>query len=61
MQCLCTIWQSDNYFDTSEGLWDFKRYEVANNVSVTNNDNAPSFKYKANLIYDAEVNRKKRE
>ena len=45
---------SDNYSDTSGSLWCFKRDEVANNANVANNDNAPSFKYKANLIGDTE-------
>ena len=40
---------SDNYSDTSGSLWDFKRDEI-DNANVTNDDNAPSFKYKANLI-----------
>ena len=41
---------SDNYSDTSGSLWDFKRDEIVNNADVTNDNNAPSFKYKANLI-----------
>ena len=41
---------SDNYSDTSGCLWQFKRDEINNNADVTNDDNAPSFKYKANLI-----------
>ena len=41
---------SDNYSDTSGSLWDFKRDEIVNNANVTNDYNAPSFKYKANLI-----------
>ena len=41
---------SDNYLDTSGSLWNFKRDEINNNADVTNDDNAPSFKYKANLI-----------
>ena len=35
---------SDNYSDTSGILWGFKRDEIVNNVDVTNDDNAPSFK-----------------
>ena len=53
---------SDNYSDTSGSLWNFKRDEMINNADVTNNDNAPSFKYKANLIDDTVAdgaNRKK--
>ena len=40
---------SDNYSDTSRSLWNFKRDEIINNADVTNDDNAPSFKYKANF------------
>ena len=46
---------SDNYSDTSGNLWQFKRDEITNNADVTN-DNAPSFKYKANLIGNTEAN-----
>ena len=35
---------SDNYSDTSGSLWDFKRDEIDNNASVSNDNNAPSFK-----------------
>ena len=41
---------SDNYSDTSGSLWNFKRDEIINNADVTKDNNAPSFKYKANLI-----------
>ena len=47
---------SDNYSDTSGSLWDFKRDEIVNNANVTNDDNAPSFKYKASLIGNTETN-----
>ena len=47
---------SDNYSDTSGSLWRFKRDEVANNANVANNNNVPSFKYKANLIGSTEAN-----
>ena len=40
---------SDNYSDTSGSLWQFKGDEIVNNADVSN-DNAPSFKYNANLI-----------
>ena len=33
-----------------EVLWDFKRDEIVDNADVTNDDNAPAFKYKASLI-----------
>ena len=46
---------SDNYSDTSGSLWQFKRDEIVNNADISN-DNAPSFKYKANLIGDTEKN-----
>ena len=47
---------SDNYSDSSESLWGFKRDEEANNANVTNDVNAPSFKYKANFIANTEAN-----
>ena len=47
---------SDNYSDTSGSLWNFKRDEIINNADVTNDNNAPSFKYKANLIGKTEDN-----
>ena len=50
---------SDNYFDTSGNLWNFKRDEIINNADVTNDNNAPSFKYKANLIGNTENNGRK--
>ena len=46
---------SDNYFDSSGSLWSFKRDEVTNNADVTNDNNAPSFKYKASIIDDTEA------
>ena len=51
---------SGNYFDTSGSFWDFKRDDIINNANVTNDDNAPSFKYKANLIGNTETNRTKK-
>ena len=50
---------SDNYSDTSGSLWNFKRDGIINNADVTNDDNAPSFKYKANLIGNTENNGRK--
>ena len=47
---------SDNYSDTSGNLWDFKRDEIDNNANVTNDNNAFSFKYKADLIGNTETN-----
>ena len=41
---------SGNYSDSSGSLRGFKRDEMANNANVTNDDNASSFNYKANLI-----------
>ena len=52
---------SDNYSDTSGSLWNFKRDKIINNADVTNYDNAPSFKYKANLIGNTGNNRRKNE
>ena len=52
---------SDNYSDTSGSLWDFKRDEIINNADVTNDDNAPSFKYKSNLIGNTETDGAKKE
>ena len=45
---------SDNYSDTSGGLWQFKRDEIINKADVTNDNNAPSFKYKASIICNTE-------
>ena len=45
---------SDNHSDTSGSLWQFKRDEIINNADVTNDNNASSFKYKANLIGNTE-------
>ena len=47
---------SDNCSDTSGSLWNFKTDEIVNNADVTNDDNAPSFKYKASLITNTEPN-----
>ena len=47
---------SDNYSDTSGSLWQFKRDEITNNADVTNDNNAPSFKYKASIIGNTENN-----
>ena len=41
---------SDNYSDTSVNLWHFKRDEIINNADVINDNDAPSFKYKASII-----------
>ena len=49
---------SDNS-DTTGSLWNFKRDEIINNVYVTNDNNAPSFKYKVSIIGDTEDNGKK--
>ena len=50
---------SDNHSDSLESLWNFKRDEIVNNADVTNDDNAPSFKYKANIIGNTENNGRK--
>ena len=46
---------SDNYSDTSGSSWGFKRDDITNNENVTNDDNAASFKYKANLVTNNEA------
>ena len=45
---------SDNYSHISGSLWNFQRDEIDNNAKVTNDNNAPSFKYEANLIGNTE-------
>ena len=52
---------SDIYSDTSGSLRNFKRDKIINNADVTNDDNAPSFKYKANLIGNTNNNGIKKE
>ena len=55
---------SDNYSATLGSLWNFKRDEIINNANVTNDNNAPSFKYRANLIGNTVAdgrNKKKRK
>ena len=42
---------SDNYFDTSGSLWQFKRDEIEGDVDLTV-DNSSSFKYKSSFIGD---------
>ena len=50
LQCPCTIEYSNNYSDTSESLWQFKRDEVSNNNADLTSDVSQSFKYKAALL-----------
>ena len=52
---------SDNYSVTSGSLWNFKRDQIDNNANVTNDNSAPSFKYKSNLIGNTETNGTKKE
>ena len=47
---------SDNYSDTLGSLCNLKRDEIINNADATNDNNAPSFKYKAGLIGNTENN-----
>ena len=49
----------DNYSDTSGSLLGFKRDEIVNNAVVSNDDNAPLFKYKASTIGNTEKNGRK--
>ena len=50
---------SDNYSYSSGSLSGFKKDDVVNNTNVANDDNAPSFKYKASVIGDTQNNRTK--
>ena len=50
---------SYNCSDTSGSLWQFKKDEMIDNADVTNDDNAPSFKYKASIIDDTWDNGRK--
>ena len=52
---------SDNYSYTSGSLLGFKRDEVTNNGDMANDNNAPSFKYKASIINNTEANGTKME
>ena len=47
---------SDNYSDTSESLSGFRSDEIDSNADVTNDNNTPSFKYKASNIGNTESN-----
>ena len=47
---------SDNYSDSSGWLWSFNRDEVTDNADVSNDNNAPSFKYKSDIITDETKN-----
>ena len=55
------IGYSDNYSDTTGTLWQFRRDEIERDANITIND-ASSFRYKANLVGNTDVdgaNRKK--
>ena len=47
---------SGNYSYTSGSLWHFNIDDVVNNVDVTNNDNAPSFKFITSIKADGTKN-----
>ena len=47
---------SDNYSHTSGSLWGLKRDDIVDNANVTNDNDAPLFKYKAKLIANTEAN-----
>ena len=49
------------YSDTSGSLWNFKRDEIINNPDATNDNDAPSFRYKANIIGNTDANRVNRK
>ena len=55
------IEDSDNYSDTSGSLWNFKRDEIVDNADVTNDHNAPSFKYKQVLLVIQKIMKQKME
>ena len=52
---------SGNNSDTSGSLWNFKRDEIVNNADVTNDNNAPSIKYKASIVDYTESNGNKKK
>ena len=52
---------SGNYSDSSGSLCGFKRDEIANYADVTNDNNAPSFKYKAKLIANTNADETKKD
>ena len=60
MSMYILIEYSDNYSDTSGNLWGFKGDEKDNNADVTNDNNAPSFKNKSNLIANTKPDRTKK-
>ena len=47
---------SDNYSDSSGRLWSFKKDEITDSGNVTNDNNAPSFKYKTSIFGNTEAN-----
>ena len=51
---------SDNYSDTSESLWNFKRDKIIGNINIMNN-NSSFFKYKSNLVGDTVADRANRK
>ena len=52
---------SDSCSYSSGSLWGFERDDVANNADMTNDDYAPSFKYKAIRFTDVEANGRKND
>ena len=52
---------SVNYSSTSGSSWHFGRDEIINSADVTNDNNALSFKHKANVIGNTEENGTKME
>ena len=58
LQCLSKIWLNTVtiILILQEAYGALKRDEVVNNADVTNNNNAPSFKYKASVIGDSKAN-----
>ena len=50
---------SDNFSDTSGSLWQFRRGEIINNADVSDDNDAPSFKYKESIIGNTNNNGRK--
>ena len=42
---------SDSYSNTSGSLWNFKMDEIIDNADMTNDNNSPSFKFKAKYYW----------
>ena len=55
-QCLCTIWSNTvTIILIVQGVYEVLK-QIVNNANVTNDNNAPSFKYKTSVITNTEAN-----